>query len=77
MSEPWAIAIVGGSLTLMTLILGWMASNIAGMRNDLKAFVVKEDCNRAMDGHCDEIRNMWGEIRKNSEKIAVLESQVK
>lgn len=73
MNENWAIAIIGAALTVMTLIMGWMASSIAGMRNDLKAFVVKDDCNREMDGHCDEIRNLWGEIRKNSEKIAVLD----
>lgn len=74
MNETWAIAIVGGALSVMTLIMGWMASSISGMRADLKSFVVKEDCNRAMDGHCGEIRNLWNEIRKNSEKIAALES---
>ena len=77
MNENWAIAIIGAALTVMTLIMGWMASSIAGMRNDLKAFVVKDDCNRAMDGHCDEIRNLWGEIRKNSERIAELDGIIK
>ena len=73
MNENWAIAIIGAALTVMTLIMGWMASSSGGMRNDWRGFVVKDDCNRAMDGHCDEIRNLWGEIRKNSERIAVLD----
>lgn len=77
MNEPWAIAIVGGALTIMTLVLGWMASSISGMRADLKSFVIKDDCNRAMDGHCDEIRNLWNEIRKNSERIAELDGIIK
>ncbi len=73
MSETWAIAIGTGVLSIMTMLLGWMATSISGLRKDLKAFVLKEDCNRAMDGHCAEIRSLQACIAKNSESIARLE----
>lgn len=73
MSEAWAIAIGTGVLSIMTMLLGWMATSVSGLRKDLKAFVLKEDCNRAMDGHCTEIRSLQACIAKNSESIARLE----
>lgn len=73
MSETWAIAIGTGVLSIMTMLLGWMATSISGLRKDLKAFVLKEDCNRAMDGHCADIKELKSWIAKNSESIARLE----
>lgn len=73
MSETWAIAIGTGVLSIMTMLLGWMATSISGLRKDLKAFVLKEDCNRAMDGHCADIRELKSWIAKNNESIARLE----
>lgn len=73
MSETWAIAIGTGVLSIMTMLLGWMATSISGLRKDLKAFVLKEDCNRAMDGHCADIKELKSWIAKNSDAIARLE----
>ena len=73
MSEAWGIAIGSGVLSVMTAILCWMATSLAGLRKDLRSFVMKEDCTRAMDGHCTEIRSLQACIAKNSESIARLE----
>lgn len=77
MSEGWAIALVGGALSVMTAILCWMATSLSGLRKDLRAFVMKEDCSRAMDGHCAEIRSLQASVLKNSESIARMEAMVK
>lgn len=76
MSETWAIAIGTGVLSIMTMLLGWMATSISGLRKDLKAFVLKEDCNRAMDGHCADIKELKIWIAKNSDAIARLETRL-
>ena len=53
MTQEWAIALLGITLSVMTAILAWMAGTISGIRRDLQKFVQKEDCNRAMDTHCE------------------------
>lgn len=73
MSEAWAIALLSAMLTVMSAILGWIATELRAIRGELAHFVVKEDCNLAMGGHCDEIRNLWKETRLQGERIARLE----
>ena len=81
MTQEWAIALLGITLSVMTAILAWMAGTITGIRRDLQKCVQKEDCNRAMDTHCEEIRtiteeirNVWKDIGKNDTRIAHLEN---
>ena len=76
MSETWAIAVGTGVLSIMTMLLGWVATSISGIRKDLKTFVLKDDCNRAMDGHCADIKELKSWIAKNSDAIARLETSL-
>ncbi len=73
MSEAWMIALLTAALAGMSAILGWIATELRAIRSELAHFVVKEDCNLAMTGHCDEIRNLWKETRLQGERIARLE----
>ena len=77
MSETLTIAVIGALLgvieLLTTVILGWIAFEIRRMREALEEKVDRDDCNRDMCRHADEIRNLWGETRRNAEKIAKLE----
>lgn len=66
MSEAWAIG-------LMTLVLGWVALEMRGIRSELGKFVRRDDCDTDMCRHRDEITNLWGESRKHGERIARLE----
>ena len=76
MNEAWAIAVGTGVLSIMTMLLGWVATSISGIRKDLKTFVLKDDCNRAMDGHCADIKELKSWIAKNSDAIARLETRL-
>ena len=66
MSEAWAIG-------LMTLVLGWVALELRGIRGELGKYVRRDDCTTDMCRHADEIGNLWGETRKQGERIARLE----
>lgn len=76
MSETWAIAVGTGVLSIMTMLMGWMATSISGLRKDLKTFVLKDDCNRAMDGHCADIKELKTSIARNCDAIARLETRM-
>ena len=66
MSEAWAIG-------LLTLVLGWVAVELRGIRAELGKYVLRDDCANDMCKHLDEITNLWGESRKHGERIARLE----
>ena len=70
MSEAWAIG-------LMTLVLGWVAVELRGIRGELGKYVQKDDCDTDMCRHLEEITNLWGESRKQGERIARLEANRK
>lgn len=76
MSESWAIAIGSGILSVMTMLLGWLASSVSGLRGDLKSLVAKDDCNRAMAGHCADIRALRAIVERNCEAIARVEAKM-
>ena len=67
MSEAWAIG-------LMTLVLGWVAVELRGIRGELGKYVRRDDCNNDMCQHAGEIANLWGESRKQGERLARLEA---
>ena len=68
MSEAWAIG-------LMTLVLGWVAVELRGIRSELGKYVLRDDCANDMCQHSEEIRNLWGENREHGERITRLEAQ--
>lgn len=68
MSEAWAIG-------LMTLVLGWVALELRGIRGELGKYVRRDDCTNDMCRHAGEIRNLWGESRKHGERITRLETE--
>jgi len=71
------IALIGALLGIIELltatILGWIAFEIRNMRKVLEDKVDRDDCARDMCRHADEIKNLWGETRRNAENIARLE----
>lgn len=67
MSEQWAI-------TILTVVVGWVAYELRSLRAAMDGFVKKTDCTSDMDGHCVEIRNLWKETREQGERISRLET---
>ena len=69
MSEVWAIALVGGYITVMLAVWGLVATclwKIAGwlarISETLNQFVPKDDCDRLMGNHCGEIATLRNQI---------------
>ena len=54
-------------------ILGWIAMELRGIRQDLDTKVEKNDCDAAMCRHYSEIQNIWKKTHDNTELIARLE----
>ena len=53
---------------------GAVAYELRAIRSALDGFVKKDDCSSNMDGHCVEIRNLWGETRKQGERLSRVEA---
>jgi len=77
MTENSILFLIGTLLTicqlLVTAVLGWIAFELRHMRCALESRVKQEYCDKAMDGHCGEIRNLWGITREQGERLARLE----
>ena len=77
MSETAIIALVTILWSVIQLgvagILGWIAMELRMIRQGLENKVEKTDCDKDMCSHYTEIQNLWGETRKQGERIAKLE----
>lgn len=75
MTENWAIFLLGSILTVMTGILGMMARQLGKISDSLANYVKREDCVRAMDGHCDRLAKLESRVHDNSIDIATLKGR--
>ena len=77
MSEEWAIALLSFALTVMTTVLGWVATEIRLLHNllhkALSQYVHREDCASDMSAHCDRLEKLENKVGENSEKLAAIE----
>lgn len=79
MSDVWAIALVGGYITVMLAVwglvatcLGKIAGWLARINDTLNQFVPKDDCDRLMGNQCGEIaclREQVSELRNAMTKM--------
>ena len=58
MSEEWAIALLSFALTVMTTVLGWVATEIRLLHKALSQYVHREDCASDMSAHCDRLEKL-------------------
>ena len=73
MSEEWAIALLSFALTVMTTVLGWVATEIRLLHKALSQYVHREDCASDMSAHCDRLEKLENKVGENSEKLAAIE----
>ena len=77
MSEAAILTLVGILWGVIQLgaagILAWIAAELRGIRKDLDTKVEKTDCTVDMCKHDEEIKNLWENTRRNSDRIAHLE----
>ena len=73
MSEEWAIALLSFALTVMTTVLGWVATEIRLLHKALSQYVHREDCASDMSAHCDRLEKLEDKVSENSEKLAAIE----
>ena len=73
MSEEWAIALLSFALTVMTTVLGWVATEIRLLHKSLSQYVHRDDCASDMSAHCDRLEKLENKVSENSEKLAAIE----
>ena len=73
MSEGWAIAMMSGTLCVMTGVIGWVAVEIRGLNRSLSQYVMKTDCAQDMGSHCQRLEKLEAKVGDNSEKLASIE----
>ena len=73
MTEGWAIAMLTGALTVMTAVLGWVATEIRLLHKSLMQYVHRDDCASDMSAHCDRLEKLENKVGENSEKLAAIE----
>ena len=73
MSEEWAIALLSFALSVMTTVLGWVATEIRLLHKALSQYVHREDCASDMSAHCDRLEKLEDKVSENSEKLAAIE----
>ena len=73
MTEGWAIAMLTGALTVMTAVLGWVATEIRLLHKTLSQYVHRDDCANNMSAHCDRLEKLEDKVSENSEKLAAIE----
>lgn len=64
----WSVIQLGGAG-----ILGWIAMELRGIRQDMESKVEKNECVADMCRHYSEIQNLWEKTNNNTERIAKLE----
>lgn len=77
MTDTWAIAIIGFALTVMTAILGWMATALWGINKSLREFVTDGECKDRMGSHCKEINRLREIAEENQKAIAKMATVIK
>lgn len=77
MSETAVLTLVGilwGVVQMCVAgILSWIALELRHIRELLGNKVEKNDCDKDMCQHYNEIQNLWSETRKQGERISKLE----
>ena len=73
MSEGWAIALLSGSLVVMTGVLGWVAAELRLIHKSLRGFVDKADCREDMGKHCDRLDDLEKKVEENSKFVAAVQ----
>lgn len=66
MSEELAVALLSGSLLIMTGVLGWVATELRQIHHSLLRFVDKTECREDMGRHCDRLDALDRRVQKNA-----------
>lgn len=73
MSEGWAIALLSGSLLVMTSVLTWVAAELRLLHKSLRGFVEKPDCREDMGKHCERLDKLEKKVEDNSKFVAAVQ----
>lgn len=76
MSENWAICLFGSILTVMTIVLAWIATEVRAISGEIRRMVSKDDCQHDMDIHCTRIENISKLVNRNAMDIIALQQAV-
>ena len=60
-----------------TILLGWIAYEMRGLRRDVQQRVPYADCNRQMDEHREDIDELDRRVRRHGWKISALNEKEK
>ncbi len=68
MNETWQIFLVGG-------LLSWIALELRELRQELKKFVTRHECETDMQHHCDRLDDLLGKVETNATDIRELKAK--